>query len=404
MQLMKVSTKKLHYFNPGHEAAVWSGRVHDTLPAPVRRMQSDLALLPLWYGEDGDYVLAGETTEASRFLSSLPSELLPPLTPVSPAAPSPAPDKTPVEAAPWGLSPQSIHLFKSLRNGATLSIPLWNDIYTRLTGRQTAAGCLAAIQSHLPDMQALMLPRFCSDTEEIRQYIAACPPPYVLKMPYSCSGRGLHWLWNREPDESSLRWIGGALKKQGLVSIEQALDKVRDFAMEFESDGKGHVTYKGLSVFETLSRGHFSGNLLGDQVGLEKELLPYVSEKQLKAVRSVVATVLTDVLASAYRGYLGVDMLIYRRNGACSIHPMVELNLRYTMGLVALQLSSRLIHPSAQGRFIVACDAQGAAFAEHVRMQERYPLRLSDQKIRSGYISLCPVTTETRYRACVLVP
>jgi hypothetical protein len=405
MQLMKISNKKLHYFNPGHETAVWSGKAHYTPPAPVRKMMADLALLPLWYGEAGDYVLTGEAAEAARFLSSLPPALYPSVKPVTPDdVANGIPE--PVEAAPWGLSPQSIRLFESLRvrPPATLAIPPWKTVYTRLTGRQTAAACLRKVQSFLPDSPLPVPPRFCSTVDEIRQFIATCPPPCLLKMPYSCSGRGLHWLWNKNPDESALRWIGGALKKQGEISIEQALDKVCDFAMEFESDGNGHVDYKGLSVFDTLPKGPFSSCMTAGQETLEKQLLAYVSGDRLREVQAAVTTALTEMAGAVYRGYLGVDMLVYRQDGAFLIHPVIELNLRYTMGLVALQLSRRLVHPSAQGRLVIACESsRGTAYASHLQMGKMYPLQLADRKIRSGYFSLCPVTTETQYRAYLLV-
>jgi hypothetical protein len=96
-------------------------------------------------------------------------------------------------------------------------------------------------------------------------------------------------------------------------------------------------------------------------------------------------------------------MLIYRRNGAFAIHPLIELNVRYTMGLVALQLSRRWMHPSAEGRLAIVCESSpGAACASHLRMKKTAPLQLEDGKIRSGYFSLCPVTPETLYRACIL--
>ena len=36
-------------------------------------------------------------------------------------------------------------------------------------------------------------------------------------------------------------------------------------------------------------------------------------------------------------------------------------------------------------------------------MKKAYPLEMKDGKIREGYISLCPVTRETKYRAYILV-
>ena len=370
-------------------------------------MTTDLALLPLWYGEDGDYVLVDETTEATRFLSSLPSSLLPPVIPVSPSELARRNTKAgdSVEAAPWGLSPQSTSLFESLRRQvATLATPSLRETHIRLTGRRTAAECLRRVRALLSEMQTPTLPCFCTTPDEIRHFMAAYPPPYLLKMPYSCSGRGLYRITKNGLDEPALRWIGGALKRQNEVSIEQALDKVCDFAMEFISDGNGQIDYVGLSVFNTQPKGAFDSCLLGSPESLERELLSCVPETLLQEVRRAVVTALTETVGAHYRGFLGVDMLIYRCAGTFAVHPTVEVNLRYTMGLVALQLSRRWIHPAARGQFVIACDShEGVARESHQEMKRKYQLTLEEGKIKAGYFSLCPVTSETQYRAYVLV-
>jgi hypothetical protein len=368
-------------------------------------MTADLSLLPLWYGDTGDYVLVDKTTEATQFLSSLPSSLLPPVMPVSLSEPAHRIAETGdrVEAAPWGLSPQSARLFESLRKQITTLATLpFQETHIRLTGRRTAAECLHRVRTLLPEMQAPALPCFCTTPDEIRHFMAAYHPPFLLKMPYSCSGRGLYRLTKNELDEPALRWIGGALKRQNEVSIEQALDKVCDFAMEFISDGNGQTDYVGLSVFNTQPKGAFDSCLLGSPDFLESKLLSCVSDTLLWEVRKAVATALTETFGSLYKGYLGVDMLIYRHAGTFAVHPVVEVNLRYTMGLVALQLSRRWIHPATRGQLVIACDYGGVARKSHQEMKRNCPLTLEDGKIRAGYFSLCPVTSETQYRAYVL--
>ena len=121
---MKTSNKALHLFNPGHETAIASGVRNYTPDAVVQKMMSDLSLLPLWYGNEGDYVLTSKAETAKRFIESLPPDLQPSLHPVS--------DKetcrltASLDASPWGLSPHSLHLFEKLRKrGAPLSIPAW---------------------------------------------------------------------------------------------------------------------------------------------------------------------------------------------------------------------------------------------------------------------------------------
>ena len=204
-------------------------------------------------------------------------------------------------------------------------------------------------------------------------------------------------------DTKAMQWIEGALRRQRAVSIEPMLEKVCDFAMEFYADGAKGITYEGLSVFETQTKGAFSGGRLGRPDILQEYLTTYIPAETLTAVREAVTLALKEILGNVYRGYLGVDMLIFRHNEGYAVHPFIEMNLRYTMGLVACELSRRLIHPASQGRFMISYEKKGAALCTDGLLRQQYPLQLSDGRIRSGYFSLCPVTAETSYRAGVLI-
>ncbi len=112
-----------------------------------------------------------------------------------------------------------------------------------------------------------------------------------------------------------------------------------------------------------------------------------------------ISLVLKEVVGGSYCGFMGVDMLIYKTSdGNYAVHPFVELNLRYTMGLVAMQLSRQFIHPESQGMLRMVSYVYDA-FREHQRMQTEAPLVLDNGLIRSGYLSLCPVGRDTRYMA-----
>ena len=396
---MKISNNKIHWFNPGHEDAVRTNNPHYTPPASVCRMMTDLEILPVWYGNENDYVIVNEAKETSRFLLSLPTAIRPAAIPVLPSELS---ISEPVEAASWGLSPHSIRYFETLRaQNENIAVPPWKEKFKELTGRQTALKCLKKICALLPeDFKNLSPPRFCATTGEIREYITAFPPPYILKTPYSCSGRGLFRLPARDLDLQATRWIEGALKKQDVISIEPLLDKVCDFAMEFESDGKGNISFKGLAVFNTISKGTYYGNLLGSQTVLENHLSALIQIAQLRTIQETLIPVLAEEIGYDYRGYLGVDMLVYRKDNMYLIHPMIEINLRYTMGLVALQLSNRWIHPASQGQLIITFNKDPKKTTNmHLQMKAKYPLHLSGAQIRSGYLSLCPVLPHSQYLA-----
>ena len=58
----------------------------------------------------------------------------------------------------------------------------------------------------------------------------------------------------------------------------------------------------------------------------------------------------------------GIDMMVCRReNGGFFLHPMVEVNLRMNMGIVALRLAERVLGNGLSGRFdIVRYPSVGA--------------------------------------------
>ena len=227
----------------------------------------------------------------------------------------------------------------------------------------------------------------------------------MLKTPFSCSGRGILTLENASITDPERRWIEGALRRWGVVSIEPKLDKTADFALEFHSDGHDCVTYAGLSVFDTHPRGAFTGARLGDPNRLRGQLPDILRGPLFDRLRTAVTDSLCDTVGRIYSGFLGVDMLVYRRpDGTAAVHPFIELNLRYTMGLVAVELSRRVVHPDAIGRLLIArCPAPGDALRAHQADIQRLPARFADGRLRAGYLSLVPVTPASLFRAFIEV-
>jgi hypothetical protein len=375
-------------------------------------MAVDLELLPVWYAGPGSFTLV-RNVRSSYFLSALPKEFHPHIS--SPMILSlmmkelyrrkkfgEKPNLPPITASSWGVSPRSIAMFNELKQaGMTIEIPEWKDEYVKLTRRQTAAECLKRLQDNVPITPVIKIPEFFSDIDSLKKFAADNKPPFVVKTPFSSSGRGLYWLNDRELDSRAVSWINGALKKQGTVSIEPALDKILDFAIEFYSDGQGEVKYAGLSVFETQAQGQFIGCMLGTQDLLLQRLNEFISPEDYSFLVEQVRLVLQEAAGKSYTGFMGVDMMIYKtEDGDYAVHPFVELNLRYTMGLVAMQFCRKFLHPRSQGLLRIIYYVSDA-HKEHQRMAEASPLIVEHGKIRSGYMSLCPVGPDTHYMATV---
>lgn len=399
---------KIHYFNPGHETAVLLGKRNYTAPTNVRKMQGDLALLPAWYAAKGDFVYMGDLKSHNLNLSCLADAINPNGLPLDEVAISSLKSSSSrLEAEPWGVSPHSLAQFERLRDCSALDIivPEWCDDYFRLTGRMSAALTMTDLREKITDLELPQPATFCTSIEELELFISRNSAPYIIKTPYSSSGRGLMWVHENSLDSKIAKWAASAISKQGAVSIELGLDKWLDFAMEFWSDGNGAVSYRGLSIFNTEERGSYSGNILEPQPDMEMILTQYVSKEIIERVKMALIESLSDRYGAIYRGCIGVDMLIYQRDdGYYAIHPCIEINMRYTMGYVALRLYEEYITQGAVGEYHVSYDkAAGEALRNHLSLSERYPLILEKGRIKSGYISLCPVDSDTNYRAFILI-
>ena len=390
--------RKIHLFNPGSETAVLFNKAHYTPPANVAQMRRDLACLPLAYADPDDYVLGASDADLA-FAATLPDQQESFAKVVTAL-----PENESAEAEPWGISPDSPDLFRHLlapKDAARLTMPVWKPEFRQLISRETAAECLRLL--NLPNKP--VLPRFMQSVPDLIDFIQNSRTTFVLKEPFSSSGRGLLWLNDGVVSAIDRKWIEGALKRQGQLSIEKALDKQLDFAMEFSSDGEGHVRFLGLSLFDTASKGAYSGNVLASQETLEQRIVALSGREAFETVKKELNRVLEHLIGPVYRGILGVDMMIYRdEKFGCLIHPCLEINLRHTMGTTALALYERHIHPSSEGSFTVSFEKQsGEALRKHQKMLSDFPLLIREGRIQSGYLSLCPVTSGTHYRAFLLV-
>jgi hypothetical protein len=163
----------------------------------------------------------------------------------------------------------------------------------------------------------------------------------ILKAPWSSSGRGLRFLSvDHTPLSTQLGWLHHLLAAQGSVMVEPYYKKVKDFGMEFCSDGVGGIAYLGLSLFHT-SNGAYTGNIVAQEDIKQLMLSRYLSESLLSEVRATICQQLGQVFKGRYTGPFGIDMMVVADTSGKRflLHPCVEINLRRTMGHIALSLT-----------------------------------------------------------------
>lgn len=122
--------------------------------------------------------------------------------------------------------------------------------------------------------------------------------------------------------------------------VEPYYDKVMDFGMEFSIGENGMAVYRGLSLFRTVN-GAYAGSILATENEKRKMMGRYVGLEVIDRLADMVISRMGDLTGGSYKGPFGIDMMIVadKAGDGFKIHPCVELNLRCTMGHVALGIS-----------------------------------------------------------------
>ncbi|WP_289192833.1 hypothetical protein [Bacteroides acidifaciens] len=395
-----MTKKALYIFNPEHDLALASGETNYMAPASARRMASELALLPMWYAEEGSAVLAPSAynldyVKKIQELLGLSVDLI--------TEPELAIEQD-LDIRPWGWDVALRKRLSVLGVDEVLlpSMGQLNDL--REYSHRSKAVAL------LPELQ--LNEYFCGESyylktpEEWKRFVEG-RKECLLKAPLSGSGKGLNWCKGIFTPFIS-GWCTRVAASQGGVIAEPIYNKVEDFAMEFYSDGAGELTFVGYSLFHTGKSGMYEGNCLLSNGAIRKKLSQYVPLEALMDLENCLKYRLSALVGTVYKGYLGVDMMICRfpenEKPVFRIHPCVEINLRMNMGVIARFLHDRYVRPGSTGRFVIDYHpSEGEALQEHERMSATYPLEIREGRVYSGYLPLVPVHRRSCYRAWIWV-
>lgn len=345
---------KLHVFNPEHDIALAANLSNFTAPHAGRALRADLGFLPTIWADEQDAVLVDDIDDTrQRWADCMIRNGLqyPELKWVT------LHDLHALHldaVSPWGwdLALRA----QLLRYGVKAELlPTVDEIeqIRCLSHRQQAADIL----KELHEMQGTTGEAFCCQNvdeieEKVNQY-----HHIVLKAPWSSSGRGVRFV-EGSMNASMRRWAERVVQSQGGIMVEPCYNKVEDFAMEFFSDGLGHVDYQGLSVFKT-THGAYVGNVLATEEIKQQMLSRYIPISVLMEVKERLCFLTATLFQNRYAGPFGVDMMVIRETaiGDTLLHPCVEINVRRTMGHVALALAKhekgpqRIMRVALSGRY-----------------------------------------------------
>jgi hypothetical protein len=219
-------------------------------------------------------------------------------------------------------------------------------------------------------------------------------------------------LWEPEVLETQKRWMADALRR-GLLVIEPWLERETDFSiqLEMESGGLKLCGYTGLINDR---RGQFLANESNSGRRVPSGVMQLLrtsgdfSKAHPRFFEELISMLGEELKSAGHAGPAGIDAFVYRTaSGGMRLKPIVEINPRYTMGRLTLELMKQAC-PGTRGVFRILGRAmvsgEGFAdFATYARaLGERAPLRLEGSpipKIRSGALCLNDPATAQNYLA-----
>jgi len=216
--------------------------------------------------------------------------------------------------------------------------------------------------------------------------------------------------------EPQKRWLAKAFERGRELVVEPWLAREADFSIQLEMTAAG-LKLCGYTGLVTDARGQFLANVAESH---HHQRIPAavvarftgpadISRRLLDFYAAVFAALEDELRAADFLGPIGIDAFVYRdAAGAIKLKPVVELNPRYTMGRLLVELMRQACQGSF-GRLRLVNRAQLRAegfdhFPDYARsLAKTFPVQLAgepDARLRAG--ALC-LNDPLRAQTCLAV-
>ena len=226
----------------------------------------------------------------------------------------------------------------------------------------------------------------------------------VVKEALGVAGHNSIRLWEPELLEPQRTWIASAAARGRQLVIEPWLERAGDLSVQLEME-RGGLRLCGYTGLVTDLKGQFQANWAAADYAqaIPARLAALLGEPGLAANRAlrlydgIFGMLERELEGAGYLGPVGIDAFVYRdARGRCRLKPIVEINPRYTMGRLAVELMEHAARGSCGLVRLVSrrrARAEGfetlAGFA--ARLREAHPLVLESgppARIREGALCL----------------
>lgn len=224
---------------------------------------------------------------------------------------------------PWGWTPSALAVGE--RSGATLR-PLSFETVARVNSKLWSHALEVELGVALPGAAT------ASTFAELSEAVArACPRPgdkWVVKSPLGFAAR--ERVLGRGPklEGPPAAWSRRRLAAGETLIFQPWLEVIREYGVVLEISPSGLFKLQGLSDLQTNGAGAGQGYVLGR---------PPVGHRASE-LEEVARAVAGRLFAEGYHGPVGIDALEHEGG----LHPLLEVNARYTMGFVAVAVERHL--------------------------------------------------------------
>lgn len=225
--------------------------------------------------------------------------------------------------SPWGWTPSAAAAGESI--GALVqSIPF--DVVRRVNSK---------LWSHALEVELGVAQEgaaTASTFEELREAVArACPgaeDKWVVKNPFGFAAR--ERVLGRGPvlDEPQAKWCRRQFAKGATLIFQPWLEVIREYGVVMEISERGACEIRGVSDLRTNGAGTGLGYILGRPP----------APQRMTELERIALFVGARLFREGYHGPVGIDALEHRGG----LHPLLEVNARYTMGFVAVAVERSL--------------------------------------------------------------
>jgi uncharacterized ferritin-like protein (DUF455 family) len=420
----KGRTPSVFVFNPFAEAYIAQGKSF----TPVKhqaQLARDLANLPQFLCRQDDIVLV-EVRPSIEFLSGIKQ------------AGFPLPEFVEIKKVeslaqrklgglrPWAWGPDSMALFAPLFGNLARAQNSENFFNKHIAQLYSKSWSAALLKKFLATMDCDWL---CTEHEagvpvetltDALDAIAAIRArghhKIVVKEALGLAGHNAIRLWEPEVSEAQRRWIKNASQNRRQLVVEPWLERVQDFSVQLEMTERG-LQLRSYTGLINDCKGQFQANYAAPNYARRipaevtkcfrkpADIVPRIHD----LYAGIFSLLQSELRRAGFLGPVGIDAFVYRTSGGeCRLKPIVEINPRYTMGRLMVELMKHAA-PGSHGLLRLVSRAAAAAlgfgdFANYARsLREKFPLRLEGEPTPKIFEGVVILNDPERAQACLAV-